>query len=316
MVYEKDRKIIEEIYKSPKTVKKSAIAIHQKAREQGHKILLADVKKIIEEMPESQIYKKTKATTKNKQIYPIVTENPREMYQIDIMYMTETPDRRFNYIMNIIDVFSKFVYSFPLVNRTAESTAKRLREVFEKDGVPKSVSTDQGSEFFGEFEDLLREYNVIHKLGRAYNSTAQSIVERFNGTLRMALRGVKKWAEVLPEIIEGYNSEKHGTTHEKPIDVHYDKANGEHIQKARENIKKRAERLIAKTKSRINFKPGDKVRIILFDRKKALTKKSAAQVWSDEIHTVDRVIERENGEYVKLEGSNRLYTKNQLFKVG
>lgn len=313
------REIVEDIYRNPQTVRRSAQAIHQKAREQGHKILLADVKTILEELPEVQIYKKTKATTKKQQVYPIVTSNPLELWNVDIMYMEATPDKNFKYILNIIDCFSKYVWSFPLVNKTSETVAKRIKSVFElningRKNIPKIFASDNGTEFLGETTELLEENKVIQRFGKAYNSNAQSIIERFNLTLRTALRDRKGWAALLPTIIEGYNNGVHNTTKEKPINVHFDKPNGEHIKNARKNIKERADRLIAATKLNITFKPGDFVRIIIFN-KNALAKKSEIKKWSDEIYEVEATIKKPSGEFIKLKGNRELYTKNQLLKI-
>jgi len=313
--------LVKEIYNDPTTIRKTATNIHQKLREQGHRYLLADIKRIIEDLPENQVYRKTKATTKKQQVYPIVTNDPLELWNADIMFMDQTPDKNFKYILNIIDCFSKYVWSFPLVNKSAESVAKRLKTVLElnlngRKNVPSVFASDNGTEFLGETAELLEDHKVIQKFGKAYNSNSQSIIERFNLTLRTALRDkIKNWSTHLPKIIEGYNNEVHGTTKEKPIDVHFDKPNGEHIKQARQNIKSRADKLINESKLNISFKPGDLVRIIIFN-KNPLAKKSSLKQWTDEIYEVSGIKEKNNGEFIKLKGVDQLFTKNQLLKIG
>lgn len=312
MVYEKDRVIIEDLYR--KSLKKSPMVIYEKARELGHKILLADVKVIISEMPENQVFRQTKAITKAKQVYPILVDRPFHTFQCDIMYMTQTPDKRFKYIFNVIDCFSRYVWSFPLYSATSEKTAEKMKSIFDKYGVPRYVSSDNGSEHFGEFQKLLEDYKVGQRFSKAYNSNGAAIVERFNLTLRRGLRGVSEWAKKLPSLIEDYNNTVHSTTKRKPIDVQFDKS-GEAIAEAKKNIYERAKRLIEKSQSKVVLKPGDKVRIRLFDTKKGLTKTSTAQIWSDLVYTIERFIEKENGRYVKLKESNKLYTVNQVLRV-
>lgn len=69
------------------------------------------------------------------------------------------------------------------------------------------------------------------------------------------------------------------------------------------------------SKLNISFKPGDLVRIIIFN-KNPLAKKSSLKQWTDEIYEVSGIKEKNNGEFIKLRGVDQLFTKNQLLKIG
>ena len=305
--YDYYRPVVERLYNN--SAKKSYKIIHQKLREKGERVLLATVKRIINDIEQKQV--QTKVKTKDKQIYPIIVAEPNRKWQIDIMYMTETPDKQFKYILNAIDAFSRYVFSFPIVKKDSETVLKHLAPLIDRYNV-REINTDNGTEFLGVFKDFLDSRHIIHRTGQAYNSTAQSIVERFNLTLRRALIGHNKWATDLPKIIKEYNHEHHNTIKMKPMEAFF---NEEKQQLAYENITNRAKRLISKTESKVKFQPNDKVRIVLFDKKNPLSKKSTQQNWSDEVFLVEKTVERENGEYVKLVDVDKLFTKNQLLKV-
>ena len=53
-------------------------------------------------------------------------------------------------ILSVLDVFSRFVFLFPLKNKESSEVAQHLISIFNVFGKPKLLQTDEGSEFRGE----------------------------------------------------------------------------------------------------------------------------------------------------------------------
>lgn len=61
-----------------------------------------------------------------------------------------------SYVLCAIDIFSKFVWLFPLPHKTAEGVCICLYELFGIFGVPDVLHSDNGKEFDNELEVELR----------------------------------------------------------------------------------------------------------------------------------------------------------------
>jgi len=285
--------------------KKDPAIILMKLKEAGYNMLLSDLKKILDSLPLRQKFKRTKETKSSKQVYPFILDQPRELFQLDLMFMTK--DYEYRYILCVVDAFSRYAWCWQLKNKT--DITSYLGKLFESGEKPIAIGTDNGTEFINTaMKEFLAQQGVFHKIGMVRNSTSQAIVERFNGTLRRGLIHFKHWSKALQPVVSDYNNTYHSTIKMKPKEAHTNR-----IEEARTNIIERATKLINKTKSNKKFAEGDKVRIILLH--KGMVKKSTAQTWSDDVYTVRKVEVRNNGEFIYLEGMNKGFTKNQLLKI-
>lgn len=132
------------------------------------------------------------------------------------------------FVLHVIDLYSRFLWSFPLRRKTPESIAEHLRSVLEtvREKFPKAVislSTDSGSEFKGDVSSLLTEFDVQHITSLSKNN--QSPVERLNRTMwtyfRNFLRatGQTNFISLLQTFVENYNNRVHSSTGKKPVDI-------------------------------------------------------------------------------------------------
>ncbi len=133
-----------------------------------------------------------------------------------------------NFILHVIDLYSKYVWSFALKNKTPGPISEHLRSVLEqvRQKHPTSVislSTDDGTEFKGAVAKLLKEHEIHHQVSTSKNN--QSPVERFNRTMwtyfRNYLRSTGKtdFIRLLPKYIDNYNNRKHSATGSKPAEI-------------------------------------------------------------------------------------------------
>ncbi|CAF3556660.1 unnamed protein product [Rotaria socialis] len=109
---------------------------------------------------------------------PIISLGVMTRLQIDLIDMRTRPDILkpdiiYNWILNCIDHFSKFSWSYPLKNKSAAEVALKLRELFFVFGPQRLLHSDNGREFVAK--------------GWPRHPQSQGCVERANGVLCSAL---------------------------------------------------------------------------------------------------------------------------------
>ena len=152
--------------------------------------------------------------------------------QADLMDLSKFSkyNNGFRYILNIIDIYSCFVWSFPLKTKKPDEIAPIIENVIKQ--IPKhnfkSICYDQGNEFKGKVLSVMKKYNVKKFLNdpeapNAKNSMA--LIEQFNYTL---LQKIKKfmtktdsvrYINVLNDIISNYNNTVHSSIKQQPVNV-------------------------------------------------------------------------------------------------
>jgi hypothetical protein len=223
--------------------------------------------------------------TKRRGNISFVAEGPLEQFQIDLVYMPKSWfNNGFKYIFCCVDVFSKKADMIPLKDREQTTTTKAFEKILNNLGIPKTIYSDQGSEFKNaSFQKLLDKHNIqiIFALGHA------SFVESFNKTMKnrmmkyMKLKNTDNWSKIVSPVLDAYNNSPHSTTKIAP-----NKVNKENEIQVLMNISKRA-----KKGTYPKLEVGDNVRVPVIHKQKKGYKDS----FSMEIH--------------KLEDKNRgLYT--------
>ena len=223
--------------------------------------------------------------TKRRGNISFVAEGPLVQFQIDLIYMPKSWfNNGFKYIFACIDVFSKKADMIPLKDREQTTTTKAFEKILNNIGIPKTIYSDQGSEFKNNtFQKLLDKYNIqiIFALGHA------PFVESFNKTMKnrmmkyMKLKNTSNWSKIMSPVLDAYNNSPHSTTKIAP-----NKVNKDNEIQVSMNINKRA-----KKGTYPKLEIGDNVRVPVIHK----VKKGYKDSFSMEIH--------------KLEDKNRgLYT--------
>ena len=131
----------------------------------------------------------------------------------------------FKYIFCCVDVFSKKADMIPLKDREQTTTTKAFEKILDNLGIPKTIYSDQGSEFKNaSFQKLLDKHNIkiIFALGHA------SFVESFNKTMKnrmmkyMKLKNTDNWSKIVSPVLDAYNNSPHSTTKIAPNKVNKD----------------------------------------------------------------------------------------------
>ena len=204
-----------------------------------------------------------------------------EQWQADLAEVGLIADRNrgYRYILTVIDIFSRYAWARPLINKKGESVARAFNDIFEEGRIPKRVQTDQGREFENRHVQELFEAHGI-ELFSVKSAYKAAIVERFNRTLKQKLwkyftaENKQVWTEILQDAVYAYNHAVHRTIGRRPAEV-----TDADVSEMREEMARRKK----PPKGKDDLEIGQKVRI---SKVKSVFAKGYLASWSEEIFTV------------------------------
>ena len=199
---------------------------------------------------------------------------PNEIWSADLIDLKKLKkyNNGFQYIINIIDLYSRYAWSIPIKNKTGKSIVEAFDSINQQK--PKKLWVDNGSEFYNKiFKKWLNDNNI--EIYSTFNEGKAVVIERFNRTLKNKMfkyftaNGTYKYIDILSSLINEYNNKKHSSTKLSP--------------------KLKYKKIFMKNKKNnllplfYDFKIGDKVRISKFKKK---FEKGYTPNWTEEIFTI------------------------------
>ena len=190
--------------------------LYKKAKSLNKKI----TKKLVNDWWQSQknttLFKPMRKHYKRSKIH---VKAPSQQIQIDLIDFTQLKKANdgISYILVAIDCFSKKILAYPAKTKTAKEISPLLEKLIQETKV-KRIQSDNGKEFVNKTIDLLlSKYNV------AFYTTINddvkcSMVERAIRTLKTRLfkyfneKNSTYWLDVLPHVVNAYNSTIHTST--------------------------------------------------------------------------------------------------------
>ena len=142
---------------------------------------------------------------------------PFERVGIDITEMPMSV-RGNKYALVAMDYFSKYVFTYPMPNQTADMVSECLLDMVLRQGVPERLHSDQGRQFESAvFQSLCKRLGIKKTRTSPYRPESDGMVERFNRTLKdMTSKFLKPcgsdWDDNLQFITFAYNTSKHSVT--------------------------------------------------------------------------------------------------------
>lgn len=125
-------------------------------------------------------------------------------------------NQNFRYILTVIDCFSRVAWAVPLKDKTGNTLVQAFRDYVLTDPktLPVRIQVDKGTEFYNKgVKELMKKHNIdMFSTESPYKA---QMVERFNRTLKeklwkyMTLKQTSKWVDVLPDLLESYNTTPH-----------------------------------------------------------------------------------------------------------
>ena len=298
--------IIKMIY-SPKLGYPSIKLIHKMTG-----IAVPLIKKVLSGIKSYSLHKKA-SKVKYRRVKAFAVD---EIWSCDIVdmreYWNELDGINYRYILNIIDVFSKYVWSFPLSFKTMQEVYDSFVYLEEQDLIPKKIWCDKGKEFYNR---LISEYLDRHDITMYSTQSGDKkacIIERYNRTQKEMLQKVIEendgiWITHLQEITLAYNNREHAFHGLTPRQA-----------RLKKNSKRVLSKFIKKPKSmhKPKFKVGDQVRIIKWKKQ---FEKGHTNKWTREVFIIDSV-HRDNVPYyilVDLDGESikGSFTGSELQKI-
>ena len=305
---------LRDIYYEPETGFGSAQDTYRQAKAMGlttgsGKLTMKDVKQFLRNQESEQITKKFRRPTKFTSIRAKAVGTD---YQADLMEFGHKRDG-YRFLLNVIDIHSRYAWSVPIRNKKGETVVQAFKQHVDIKRSPKGkvklehIHTDEGTEFLNRhFQKMLNDFGVRHTYSREGEYAKNSIVERFNRTLRDKMqkqRGTFKIGdERFRQIVKNYNNKIHRTIKAAPVEV---------WNKRKKNTQHYRDMLYG-------FKKGDRVRLLF---KKKLFEKGTYG-WTDEVYKISSIVKQRH--YVKdskgnqkrdKQGKKQYYMGYQLMRV-
>jgi transposase InsO family protein len=158
-------------------------------------------------------------------------ESVWERIAMDVVGPIQESNKGYRYILVISDYASRFVFTIPMKNQTAQTIARCLvNKIITKYGAPQHVLTDRGTNFLSS---LVNEICVLFKIKQmrttAYHPQTDGLVERFNRTLCDMLACYvhdepEEWDKYLPFVTFAYNTAIQSTLKECPFYLFFGRA--------------------------------------------------------------------------------------------
>jgi hypothetical protein len=133
--------------------------------------------------------------------HPFTASSYEPMERIMIDYIGPFPDGQ--YILVVIDCFTRWTELYLVAQATAELTAAKLLDYIGTFGAPLQIVSDRGSHFVNEvIRDLLALVGTRHCLNVAYSKEESTIVERQNREVNRHLRNMFFHSGVLNDYVK------------------------------------------------------------------------------------------------------------------
>jgi transposase InsO family protein len=162
-------------------------------------------------------------------LHPLPIVNALERVHMDLCGPLPRSTHGNEYLVVCCDSFSKWVEAAAIPNKQAKTIAKFfLERIIAQHGCPVVLQTDQGTEFQGDLQTLLKEFHIEHVVSSAYRPTSNGLVERMNQTLQQSLLKMvndekERWEDELPRVLLGYRAARHCSTGYSPFYMMYNR---------------------------------------------------------------------------------------------
>ena len=133
------------------------------------------------------------------------------------------------YVLIAVEHYTKHVEAIPIPDKESATIAYHFaHNVLARFGSCAEVVTDNGTEFQGEFQELLEKCLIDQRCTTAYHPQANGLAERAVQSIKMALRRMvegqeygEHWDQQLPWVLLGYRASVQESTRHSPSQLMY-----------------------------------------------------------------------------------------------
>ena len=148
----------------------------------------------------------------------ITSSSPMDLISIDFVHL-ETSSGGYEYILTIVDHFSRFLQAYATKDKSAKTAARYLYQDFiPRFGIPARLLHDQGKEFEnGLFHHLEKLCGITRSRTTPYHPETNGQCERMNQTIIAMLRTLEesqksRWKDSLNHLAHAYNCTRNSST--------------------------------------------------------------------------------------------------------
>jgi len=222
------REYLLNLYKDPLTFSNSIEGLYQSAKKNNNYNFTFTREDIREFLKTQSTYQQLQPIQKEyKQQKRTVIKDRNLKWQMDLIDMRNYADDNngVQYLLTIIDVFSKYAMVFPLKDKKGKRVAKILRKIFDYQK-PLILLSDNGLEFINwKVKNIIDLFGVHHF--STYPYTPLGIIERINKTIKskifayMNINHTRKYVDVLDLLLQNYNKSRHSTIKDQPSYIQF-----------------------------------------------------------------------------------------------
>ena len=175
-----------------------------------------DVKMWVKSCHKCQLFR-PKPQAKNTEDHITPVERPFTRVGLDIVGPLPTTKQGNNYIITLVDYFTKWPEAKAIPNIKSEEVIKFLVEVIARHGPPELIITDNGSSFISDITKMMIDLygSWVHFIS-PHHPQSNGMIENRNKEigkmLRLLLEGEQEWDECLPSVLWALRTSKNSKT--------------------------------------------------------------------------------------------------------
>lgn len=262
-------------------------------RQEGkYKIGLHKIKRWLQKQDAYSLQRPAKHKFKRNRV---IVGGLNDMWDVDLASVENLKKDNDNviHLLVAIDVFSRYAYVQPLLDKKAVSVMGALKTIFAKGVHPRTIRTDPGSEFRNQYVKKFLKTNNVYYFSTK-NSTKANYAERFIRTLRNMMfiyfrsKKTYRYIDVLQDLVSNYNHSPHsslGNMAPADVDATNESRLWEQLYVDTVKIGQQKPKIVRakQNKPKFKFKVGALVRI---SHLKTVFRKDYQQKWTSEIFKV------------------------------
>lgn len=162
-------------------------------------------------------------------IEPVLSEKPLEILSIDFFGHMTKSKFRYEYLLVMIDTFSKYTKCFPLRNATCDAAIKKIDEFIENIGKLDKVLSDWGTQFTCKRWKQALDERGIKRILTSIRYPQANMVQRVNREITRLFRTLSPpekhstWFTQLENMKKIMNESYHNTTETTPYEAVWDR---------------------------------------------------------------------------------------------
>ena len=230
-----------------------------------------------------------------KQVTSFRRISPIHSFSIDLIDYSKKTVNGHNYVINMIDNFSRYIWTVPIRHKIPEEIIAAIKPILEDvqkkfNKLPKYILSDRGGEFGALYVAFLKSLGIRNHNTIAGMPQSNGTVERSNLSLKQIMTRQKQtqqtghpnWFTLLEKVTKVYNNTFHTALKMTPS-MAIEIKDEEVLKTMRSEQKKKR---VEHKQQQPNYKVGDEVRL---RKLKSSLSKYTEPNWTTELYKIEKV---------------------------